>query len=287
MDMPSGMEVSSITRRAHMSVLLTIASILLGVFLLVYFGQDHLIFPATRSIYRVPTDPPFCWAYEDVYIKVGRHTTHGWFVPLENARGTVLFSHGNAGNIADRLESIQLLRRLGFSVLVYDYGGYGKSTGRPSEKRIYADVEAMWRHLLVERSIPPEKIVVFGRSLGGAAAAHLSAKVRPAAVVLESTFLSIPHVAREMPGGFLLSQLIRHRFPTYEKVQNITAPLLVIHSPEDSLIPFKHGQQLFVHAPGPKQFLTIHGDHNDGFVRSMEAYLAGWDHFLSPLLPRY
>lgn len=269
-----------------MWILLALVGVLAGIALLIYFGQDRIIFPATRGLDRVPSDPPFHWDYEDLYLDVDGHVTHGWFVPLKDARGTVLFSHGNAGNISDRLESIQILRTLGFSVLAYDYGGYGRSTGRPSEQRIYADIEAAWRYLVEAGNISPDKIVIFGRSLGGAAAAHLGARVRPAAIVLESTFLSIPDVAREMPGGFLPAKLVRHRFPSIENVRHATAPILIVHSPDDSLIPFHHGQRLYENAPAPKRFLTIHGDHNDGFVLSMEQYLDGWEQFLSSVLPR-
>lgn len=250
-----------------------------------YFLQDNLIFPRSRDIYRTPGDAPFQLEYKDIYLNVNGMKTHGWLVPLENARGYALFSHGNAGNIADRLESILLLRRMGFSVLAYDYGGYGYSEGQPSESRIYADVEAMWQYLKSDLGIAPEKIVIFGRSLGGAAAVHLASKVQPAAVVLESTFTSIPDVVRGLPLGFLLAPCIRHEFPSLAKIKDIHAPLLVIHSPEDDVIPFSHGRMLFEAANEPKTFFEIHGSHNDGFVLSMESYMQAWNQFISPILP--
>ena len=256
----------------------------LAIFLLcAYWAQTFLIFPATRAIYRTPASHPFNWEYEEFFVEVRGERTHGWFIPLENARATVLFSHGNAGNIADRLESIQLLRRLGFSVVAYDYGGYGKSTGRPSEKRVYADIEAVWVYVTEERGLAPGEIVLFGRSLGGAATAHLASRVRPKAVVLESTFTSIPDVVRDMPLGRILARGIRHRFPNLERMPHIRVPLLIVHSPDDTLIPFKHGKALFENANPPKEFLEIRGDHNDGFVLSMDIYLAGWEQFLASL----
>jgi len=214
-----------------------------------YFGQTRLIFPATRLIDRTPASAPFCWEYEEVFFDVDGEKTHAWFVPLEGATMTVLFSHGNAGNIAGRLESMQLLRSMGFSVLAYDYGGYGRSTGSASEQRIYRDVEATWSYLTETRNIAPSEIVLFGRSLGGAATAYLASRVTPAAVVLESTFCSIPAVVRDMPLGRVLEKGIRYRFPTIDRVPLIRAPLLVIHSPEDSLIPFKH----FLKRPGNRK----------------------------------
>jgi uncharacterized protein len=195
----------------------------------------------------------------------------------------VLFSHGNAGNIADRLESIGLLRRLGFSVLAYDYGGYGLSSGKPSEQRIYADATAMWDYLTKTRGIGPERIIIFGRSLGGAASAYLASRLTPAAVVLESTFCSMPDVVRDLFLGKFLARGIRHQFPTLERMRDIHAPILIVHSPEDTLIPYKHGLAIFESANPPKEFLQIHGDHSTGFVLSMEEYLAGWQKFLDNL----
>ena len=252
-----------------------------------YFLQDKLIFPLSRDIYRTPEDAPFYWEYEDVYVDVNGKKTHGWLVTLENARGYALFSHGNAGNIADRLESIQLLRRMGFSVLAYDYGGYGYSEGQPSEARIYADAEAMWQYLVDELGVAPKEIVIFGRSLGGAAAVHLASKVQPAAVVLESTFTSIPDVVRKLPLGFLVVRYIRHNFPSLAKIKDIHAPLLVIHSPEDDVVPYELGRKLFEAANEPKTFFEIHGSHNDGFVLSMDSYMLAWDDFLKDIMPRY
>lgn len=251
-----------------------------------YQLQERLIFPATRNIYRTPSSSPFNWNFEELFLDVNGERTHAWFIPLEGADTTVLFSHGNAGNIADRLESIQLLRSLGFSVLAYDYGGYGRSTGKPSEQRIYADADAAWKYLTEHRGIPPSTILLFGRSLGGAATAYLASRVKPAAVVLESTFCSLPAVVRDMPFGNFMAKGIRHQFPTLDRVSHFQAPLLIIHSPEDTLIPYKHGKAIYEAAKPPKMFLEIRGDHNDGFVLSMDDYVAGWKRFLSAFIPK-
>lgn len=264
-------------------VLLVVAlAVLLG---RAYYYQDDLIFPRTKAIYRTPADAPFLWEYEDVYVDVNGYKTHGWMIPLEGARGFVLFSHGNAGNIADRLESIQLLRRMGFSVLAYDYGGYGNSEGHPSQARLYADAEAMWYYLTEERGVEADDVVIFGRSLGGAAAAHLATKTNSAAVILESTFTSIPDVVRTLPLGFLLALCIRHELPTIEKVNDIHSPLLIIHSKEDDIIPYALGRRLFDAANEPKTFFEIRGSHNEGFVLSMDSYMVAWNDFLLDILP--
>lgn len=248
-----------------------------------YLAQTRIIFPATREIDRTPASAPFNWEFEEIFLEVDGEKTHAWFIPLEGSRKTVLFSHGNAGNIAGRLESVQLLRSMGFSVLAYDYGGYGLSTGSASEQRVYADVDAMWKYLTEKRRLSPDEIVLFGRSLGGAATAYLASHVTPAAVVLESTFCSIPDVVRDMPFGWILAKGIRHRFPTVDRVPLIWAPLLIIHSREDTLIPFKHGQAIFDAANEPKTFLQIRGDHDMGFVESVDGYKQGWKHFFDTL----
>ena len=255
-----------------------------GVVVLAWLFHPRMIFIPTYPLYRTPQSAG--WTFEEVRVPVADETTCGWYVPVENARGVVLFSHGNAGNIADRIESIGLLRSFGFSVLAYDYGGYGLSTGRPSEPRCYADIRAMWRWLVETRGVPSRKIVLFGRSLGGGVTADLAAEVRPAAVILESTFLSTVDIAREIVPWLPMSWIVRPRFANRDKVGRIQAPVLFIHSPDDRTIPFHHGQELFRLAPEPKQFLEISGDHNEGFVQSYAVYREGWEDFLGPILPR-
>ena len=245
--------------------------------------ERMLIFPATRDIDRDPG--VFGWEFEDVYLPVKGGETHGWWIPLEGARGTALFSHGNAGNIAGRLESIGLLRGLGFSVMAYDYGGYGRSTGSPSEVRCCADARAFWRYLTEVRGIAPGQLLLFGRSLGGAVTCDLASEVTPQAVVIESTFTSIPDIAREMV-PFFPARLLRTRFANKDKIGLLSAPLLMVHGREDSMIRFHHGEALFALAPEPKTFVEIHGDHNEGFVLSKAIYLAAWEEFLAPLFPR-
>ena len=241
-------------------------------------GQRKLIFPASREMVRDPGD--FDWAFEEIRLPVDGEETHAWYLPLERPRGVVLFSHGNAGNLSGRLESIGLLRSFGFSVLAYDYGGYGYSTGKASEARCYADIRAMWDFLIRTKHIPESQIVLFGRSLGSAPTADLAQTVKPGAVVLESAFLSVPDVAKEMPIVGRLTWLIRHRFENKVKVGKITSPLLVIHSPDDEVIPCAQGRQLFELANEPKTFLEIRGDHNLGFVVSEPVYRPGWEAFL-------
>lgn len=265
--------------------LLFLVIVAIGLFAIgLYFAQGALIFPASRDMDRDPG--VFDWDFEELRLPVMGETTHGWYVPLENHRGVALFSHGNAGNLSGRLESIGLLRSFGLSVLAYDYGGYGYSTGKPSEARCYADVRAMWDYLTKQKGIRPEDIILFGRSLGAGPTAELAQSVQPAGVVLESAFLSVPDVAAGNPVLRWMTPLIRHRFENKNKVAAIGSPVLVIHSPDDEVIPYAHGRRLFELAREPKTFLEIRGGHNMGFVMSETVYRTGWMTFLETVLAR-
>ncbi len=267
-----------------MTPILTILAILAGIYailcIVVVFAQTRILYVGGQMTPYTPSMPPFQWKYEDVLLDVGSEKTKAWFMPVENARGAVIFSHGNAGALSDWFEAAMPFRTLGFSVLMYDYGGYGDSTGRSSEQRCYADIRAMWKFLTVDRGMPPEKILLFGRSLGGGATAQLATEVSPGAVILESTFSSVPELAGEIFRIFPMRLLIWNRFDTFSKIRNIHAPILVVHSPDDTLVPYRHAKANFERANEPKQFLEIRGDHNDGVFISAEVYQEGLAQFV-------
>jgi len=205
---------------------------------------------------------------------------YGWWIPANPERGVILFCHGNAGNISHRLDSILIFHKLGMSVFIFDYRGYGLSEGRPTESGTYRDADAAWDYLLQTRRIPPERIIPFGRSLGGAIAAHVAASRPSRALIVESAFTSLRDIAKDhlpwVPDFFLAG----YRYHTLESVREFTKPILVVHSPEDEIIPFKHGLTLYRAAQSPKQFLEIHGSHNGGFMESAKAYEKGLRAFL-------
>lgn len=252
-----------------------------GCCVLMWFAQGHLIFRPNPGSDSDPSERG--WAFEDLRLPVLGHETQGWYVPLETHRGVVLFSHGNGDTLSGCLGSIGLLRGFGFSVLAYDYGGYGNSTGTASEKRCNADIRAMWDYLVREKGIAPKDILLFGRSLGGGPTADLAKDVTPGAIILESTFLSTMDMGRDMPLYRPWLWLLRHKFSTKDKVSQFTAPLLILHSREDEIVPYKHGLALFERAHEPKRFVELHGGHNDGYHLSEAAYRAGWEAFLAPI----
>jgi len=213
-----------------------------------------------------------------------------WWIPAPRPRAALVFFHGNAGNISHRLESISVFNRLGLSVLIVDYRGYGRSGGSPSEAGTYRDAEAAWHHLLEDRGLRPGEIVVFGRSLGAAVAARLAATVQPpaAALIVESAFSSLPEAAARAYPFLPARWLTRYSYATAAYVADARAPVLVIHARDDEIIPIELGRRVYAAAGGPKRFLAIDGDHNSGFMRSLDSYQRGIDGFLSDAadLPR-
>ncbi len=211
-----------------------------------------------------------------------------WWLPRERPRASLLFLHGNAGNISHRLDSLAQFHRLGFSVLILDYRGYGRSEGRPSEAGLARDARAGWRWLREEAGSAPEEIVLFGRSLGAAVAAELAEAreaegERPAAVILESPFRSVPELAQRVYPFLPARWLARFSHDTESHVRGVTAPLLVIHSRDDEIIPFAEGEAVYSAAREPKRLLEIRGGHNTGFLDSEPDYSEGIDAFLSEL----
>jgi len=273
------------TRRVLVSVVLTVIAVYLGLVAVLFLLQPRLVYFPTRQIVATPN--PLHLPYDPVAFRASDGTRlTGWFLRHKSPRGVVLFCHGNAGNISHRLESIQILLELRLSVFIFDYRGYGESEGKPSERGTYLDADAAWRHLVEERQVPPAQIVLFGRSLGGAIAAWLATEHTPKALILESTFTSVPDLgARLYP--FLPVRLIsRFRYNTRDYVRQVKCPVLVVHSPDDEIIPFAHGREIFEAANEPKEFLQISGSHNDGFLATGQRYVAGLDAFLSKHLAK-
>ena len=260
------------------SIITYVVFIYLGLVILLFIFQAKLIFPADKDVLYTPKD--YDWQYEDLKIDVDGQTTHAWYVPVEYSKGTILFSHGNAGNLCHRLDIIGLWRSLGLDVLAYDYGGYGNSTGSASEKRCYEDVRAMWKYLTEERGISPDKIIIYGRSLGGGVATQLATEVDAAGLILESTFSSVTQMAKDTYPFVPVSLMLRHRFDTAGKIAQINMPVQVLHSPYDNIIPYKHGKKVLDLAKEPKYFAELTGAHNDGVAQFTQESLNTIEIFL-------
>ncbi len=242
-----------------------------GLTLLMYFRQARYVYYPSRALSSTPATAGL--AFSEVLVRTeDGETIHGWFVPAENPLATVLFCHGNAGNIWGRIDVIWMLHDMGLNVCLFDYRGYGKSTGSPSEEGTYRDAEAVWTHLVTERGLAADQMVVWGESLGGAVAAWVAEHKHPGALVLESTFTSIPDLAARLYPLLPVRWLCRFQYPTLARLGAITCPVLIAHSPDDEMIPFAMGQKLFLAAREPKRFVTLRGSHNTGREESGKTF---------------
>ena len=249
-----------------------------GLCLSLYLLQERLVFHPSNDV--VTTPKAVGLVYEDVYLRAGDARIHAWYVPAENAQLSVLFCHGNAGNISHRLETLSLFNSLGVNVLIFDYAGFGLSDGKASEVQTYRDVEAAWRFLIQDKLTDPAAIVLFGRSLGGAVATWFAAKEEPGALILESTFISIIAMGAKLYPIFPVRLLARVRYDSAELIEKIKSPKLFIHSRDDETIPFEHGVTLYDKAKDPKTFVEIRGSRNSGFLASGRDYTAPLQSFL-------
>jgi hypothetical protein len=259
-------------------VLLYSLLVVVGVYaclaLLLFIFQSRLLYFPERSLIATPTDVAL--PFETITFRTSDNLVlHGWFVPSVPQRAVLMYLHGNGGNISHRLESLRQFHHMGLSVLIFDYRGYGKSDGDPTEDGTYRDAQAAWGYLTITRGVQPDQIVLLGRSLGGAIAAWLATQVKPRALIIESTFTSVPDRGAEIYPYFPVRLLSRFEYNTLERIGQVHCPLLVVHSPEDEIVPFNHGEKIFAAAPSPKEFLQISGGHNDGFFVSADRYERG------------
>jgi fermentation-respiration switch protein FrsA (DUF1100 family) len=205
----------------------------------------------------------------------------GWYVEVQEDRPVVLWCHGNAGNIIHRLENLTLLYQLGVSVFLFDYRGYGRSQGKPSEEGLYQDAIGAYDYLTRVRQIRPERIVIFGRSLGAAVAADLASMKPAAGLILESPFPSIASVARHHYGGMPVHWLLGAEFKLIDRLPQLSLPKLVIHGDQDDIIPIEFGRQVFEAAKPPKQWYAIAGaDHNNTYQVGGRVYFRQFADFI-------
>lgn len=245
------------------------------------FQAGYVYFPELPSR-RVETTPASMGLpFETLKIATeDGETLEGWFVPAREARATLLYFHGNGGNISHRVELIEMFHRLGLNVLIVDYRGYGDSTGKPSETGTARDAEAAWRHLAETRRVPAGEIVLYGESLGGAVAARLAQDHTPRALVLYAAFTSIPDMARHYYPYLPTALLARYRYDTRAALAALRCPLLILHSREDEIVPYRHGEELLAAAPEPKKLVDLHGSHNDAPFVSREKFVQAVEEFL-------
>ncbi|MFK8016386.1 MAG: alpha/beta hydrolase [Gammaproteobacteria bacterium] len=245
------------------------------------YQQEQLFKPTASSGPLKPDPGSLNLDFEDIIIDgPAGQPVYAWWLPCSPDASTLLFLHGNRGNLSDRIDSLALYRGLGLNVLGIDYRGYGRSPGKPSEQGLYADAYCAWRYLCVQRQLPPNDIVILGRSLGGAVASELATRVQPGAAVIESTFTSIPRLAKEKYPHLPNLGLTRMAFDNLSRIARISAPLLLVHSREDQVIGLHHAQALANAAPQGTQLITTTGAHSGGHISSGDSYLSPLRRFL-------
>lgn len=267
------------TKKSVLSVITSLSLVIISLNAVMYVLQPGMVFFPSKTISQTPDQ----WGleYEDVYlISSNQNKIHGWYIPAKGSKQSLLFFHGNGGNISHRGDSLKIFSRLGFNTLIIDYQGYGKSEGSPSESAMYDDALAAWQYLLEVKKFKRSEIIIFGRSLGGAVASKLALDVSPRALILESTFSSVSDMGKLlMP---VMSYIIypRYYFNTHQRISNIKVPLLVLHSRDDDIIPFELGEKIYQSASKPKKFFEMIGDHNSGFLQSQPGYEQALENFL-------
>lgn len=264
-----------------------ITTLLIGyvlLMLILYVRQGSMVYFPEEEVPYTPADIGLSFQEITIITKDGI-TLSAWFIPSENERAVLLFCHGNAGNISHRLDSISTFHSLHVSVLIFDYRGYGKSSGSPDEQGTYEDAESAYEYLVKKREVAPEKIIFFGRSLGSAVAVETALKKNTGALIVESGFTSLPDLGSTIYPYLPVRLLSRFQYASIDKIGRITIPKLIIHSPDDEIIPFEHGEKLFKKAKEPKAFLETAGGHNEGFMISGEIYKRGLNSFLAKHFP--
>jgi fermentation-respiration switch protein FrsA (DUF1100 family) len=210
-------------------------------------------------------------------------TLQGWVIPAAESPAVapwLLFLHGNAGRVEEHLPRYQQWHKLGFNVLAVDYRGYGRSQGVPSERGLYLDAHACYNHLTETRKVAPQRIVVYGFSMGAAVALELCTRQRVAAVIVEGAFTSVPDVGQERYPFLPIRWLARNRFDALSRVRRLSVPLMVIHSLDDTEIRPHHGRAIFAAASQPKVLLEVKGQHDDACVEDGERICEGVGKFL-------
>lgn len=267
-----------------LSILVVVALVYALFLLSAMLGQSRFVYYPDRRVAITPA--ALGMPFEDVRIPTADgEMLAAWYVPAPAGQGggtapTVLHCHGNAGSNANRVGLARTLHDLGLNVLLFDYRGYGVSTGKPDEEGTYRDAEACWKYLVEIRKIPPGRIIIHGQSLGGAVGAQLAATVQPGMLILESTFTSAVDMAARMFPLLPARLVCRFSYDSLERVSRVKCPVLVAHSPGDEMIPYRYGRRLFEAASEPKVFVELAGDHNAGGIETSESYRAALQEFM-------
>ena len=269
-----------------------IYSVLIILFIMIFprFIEKGFIFHPERNNDSATPDV-YGIEYDDVIFRTGDGLNlNGWFVPGKKPSPdadlhTLLWFHGNAGNINRRLDNIKMIyERVPVNVFIIDYRQYGRSEGKVSEQGTYLDARAALAYLHSRKEINREKIIFFGRSLGSAVAVELALNEKCRALILETPFTSILEMGKKLYPFLPVSLLLKTKYDSLAKIRNIKVPILVMHGDKDALVPFEHGKRLYDMANEPKEFYTIPGaGHNDTHIVGGDEYFDVIRNFVNKL----
>ncbi len=261
-----------------------ILNILFGfclIFVYVKYIEHKGIFYPSKDILAYPSSSGF--SFEDAEIITEDNLKiNGWFLQNPKAKYTLLFLHGNAGNIGDRIDKIGMLYELGLNIFIIDYRGFGKSEGKPSESGLYKDASASYHFLVNKRNIAADEVVLYGESLGTAVAVDLASKNNVKALILEGAFSSGKDMAKEIY-PFLPRIIFSSSYNSLAKVRDAKMPKLFIHSREDEIIPYRLARRLYEASPHPKEFVSMNGPHNESFFIFASEYKKAIKEFIDKL----
>lgn len=259
--------------------------------LLLRLAESRMVYAPGPSTTLTPPPPALGLAPERVEFRAADGVRLvAWVIraPGDTAGRWLLICHGNGGNLSEAGRPFHYagLRGLGLNLLAFDYRGYGESAGIPTEDGLYRDAEAAWRYLTTDRGVAPDRIVVFGHSLGSAVAVELATRVHPAGLILDGALSSVTERAQEAYPFVPVRWIARSRYASIERIGRLTLPKLFLHARADEVIPLSHGRRLYAAAPPPKTFVELAGGHGDAFERDSAAYFGAIARFIEKLPPR-
>ncbi len=269
--------------RKHAGIRIIVYAIVFSVLFFIYIKyleQRGVYYPA-KEINLYPSSLNL--AFKDVYLTTpDKLKINAWYILSRKAKFTLLFCHGNAGNIMSRLDKIQLLHRIGLNIFIFDYRGFGRSEGSPGERGIYLDAQAAYDYLVYTLKVKPTEIILYGESLGSAVAIDL-ARIKPVkGIIIEGGFSSGKDMAAKIY-PFLPRFIFSDIFDSISKIKDIHVPILFIHGREDEVVPFKLAYKLYQQANAPKEFLGLSGGHNTFFLDCAQRFASYISAFIRKL----
>ncbi len=247
-----------------------------------YFHQEKYVYHPEKIWTATPDSEGM--PFENVTFRSSDGVSlSAWYIPSPISKGSIVFCHGNKQNISLDLDALKMFSAFGYNVLTVDYRGYGHSEGSPDEEGTYRDAQAAWDWLVQTKQESPDRIVICGRSLGSGIAADLASKNTPKALILEAAFTSLPEAAQDLYPYFPAKFFSKYRYDTLSKLKLIRCPILIVHSREDELIPFRHAQRLYAAVIGKKDFVELGGPHKGGYQPTLGKYHEGVKRFLDSL----